>query len=192
MAWGTEIPTGGSGPPSRLNKLAILGNLSLCAFTQACAPNKPNSSPANPINKIVRLGLAPDLAIMRAASIIGPIPVPQSMPPVATSKASRWPLIITYSSGYLLPLIDATTLWYLTGPNLKWLRISNSSSNVRLSFTICSMIANWCSSNLISGSSGRLSKFVFGSFIIFRSYNARIGTVEDWIKPKAPASHISL
>ena len=80
-----EIPTGGSGPPSRLNMFEILANFSGCAFTHAFAPSKPNSSPAKAMKRMVRLGLAPDWAIMRAASIIGPIPVPQSIPPVATS-----------------------------------------------------------------------------------------------------------
>ena len=169
IACGTEIPIGGVGPPSRLNRFAIFPNSFWCVRAYAFAPSKPNSSPAKAMNRMVRLGFAPERAISRAASIIGPIPVPQSIPPVATSNASRWPLIITYSSGYFVPFMEATTLWYFTGPSLKWLRISNSNQNSRRSFAICSITAYWCSSNLISHTSGKLSKVVFLSFTNGRS-----------------------
>ena len=63
------------------------------------------------MKRIVRFGFAPDWAMRRAASIIGPMPVPQSIPPVAESNESKCPETMTYSSGYFVPRIEAIILW---------------------------------------------------------------------------------
>ena len=119
MASVTEMLLATVGPPSRLNILETLSSLSLFSSTQCLDPSKPNSSAAHKITKMVRLGLPPAFMIKRAASMAGVIPEPSSTPPVATSNASRWPPIITYSSGYSVPGITPITLWYFTGPILK-------------------------------------------------------------------------
>ena len=47
--------------------MAIVSSFFRLPFTHAVAPSKPNSSPAKAQNNIVRLGLAPEMAIRRAA-----------------------------------------------------------------------------------------------------------------------------
>ncbi len=60
------------------------------------------------MNRIVRLGLSPDRASVRAASSTTIDPAPLSVTPVPRSQLSRWAPRITTWPGSSLPLISAT------------------------------------------------------------------------------------
>ena len=133
MAWkswyhvsGTVAPVMALGLPSRLIIITILPCSSGCFFSHACEPTRPFSSAANAMKTIERFGFAPDAAIRRMASMPGANPDPSSTPPVALLNASKCPPMTMYSSGYVVPRSVATTLWYLIGPILNQLRMSNS------------------------------------------------------------------
>jgi hypothetical protein len=143
-----------------LSRFIIITTLSAipgCFFSQPWDPTRPCSSAANRTTTIERFGLPPAALTRRSASIPGAKPDPSSMPPVAPLKQSKWPPITMYSSGYCDPRIVATTLWYLTGPILNQLRMSNSSSTGWF-FSTIALISSYCVSiNLMSGSTGSFS-----------------------------------
>src|SRR5437762_1436141 len=72
------------------------------------------SSPVNRMKRMVRFGLRPDCAMMRAASSVAIEPVPLSVAPVPKSHESRWAPTITTWPGCSVPLISATVFHWGT------------------------------------------------------------------------------
>ena len=77
---------------------------------------------------MVRLGLSPDCAMMRAASRVAMAPVPLSVAPVPRSQESRWAPTITTWPGCSVPLISATVFHCGTESfmfNVFWMLVSS-------------------------------------------------------------------